>query len=109
MLRRATLVLVLSLALTLPTGALAATLPAGFDDTQVATVPQPTALAFTPDDRLLVTSKPGQLRVIRGGTLVPTPAIDLSSVICAQNERGLLGVAVDPDFQSNRRVYLYYT
>ena len=109
MLRRATLVLVASLALTLPTVASAATLPAGFDDTQVATVPQPTALAFTPDGTLLVTSKPGQLRVIRDGSLVSTPAIDLSDRICSEVERGLLGVAVDPDFETNRRVYLYYT
>ena len=78
MLRRATPVLVVWLALTLPTGAAAATLPAGFDDVQVATVPQPTALAFTPDGLMLVTSKPGQLRVIRDGALLPTPAIDLS-------------------------------
>jgi glucose/arabinose dehydrogenase len=88
----------------------AATLPAGFDDTQVAaSISQPTALAFAPDGRLLVTSKAGQLRVVRGGTLLAAPAIDLSARVCSQSERGLLGVAADPDFQVNRHVYLYYT
>jgi glucose/arabinose dehydrogenase/PKD repeat protein len=107
MLRRAAVAVAASLALIAPADA--ATLPAGFDDTQVATVPQPTALAFTPDGRLLVTSKPGRLRVVRNGTLLATPAIDLSARVCAQSERGLLGVAADPDFQVNRHVYLYYT
>jgi glucose/arabinose dehydrogenase/PKD repeat protein len=106
--RRAALAVVASLAL-LAAPAGAATLPAGFDDVQVASVPAPTALAFTPDGRLLVTERPGRLRVIQNGTLLPTPAIDLSGRICPQGERGLLGVAADPDFQTNRRVYLYYT
>jgi len=109
MLRRAALGLTLCCLLVASPGALAATLPAGFDDTQVASVPQPTALAFTPDGRLLVTSKAGQLRVIQGGTLLPAPALDLSGRVCPQSERGLLGVAADPDFQSNHHVYLYYT
>jgi glucose/arabinose dehydrogenase/PKD repeat protein len=107
MFRRAAVAVAASLALIAPADA--ATLPAGFADTQIATVPQPTALAFAPDGRLLVTSKPGQLRVIVNGTLRPTPALNLSARVCSQSERGLLGVAVDPDFQTNRRVYLYYT
>ena len=56
MLRLASLALVAWLALTLSAGASAATLPAGFDDAQVATVAHPTAFAFSPDGRLLVTS-----------------------------------------------------
>ena len=111
MLRRVPLALVVCIAaLTLSAGASAATLPAGFDDTQVATVPQPTALAFTPDGRLLVTSKPGQLRVIHGGALLPDAGDRPVATGSARRvERGLLGVAVDPDFQTNQRVYLYYT
>ena len=107
MLRRAAVAVLATLAMIAPADA--ATLPAGFDDTPVASVPQPTALAFTPDGRLLVTSKAGQLRVLRGGTLLARPAIDLSARVCPQSERGLLGVAAAPDFQVNRHVYLYYT
>jgi glucose/arabinose dehydrogenase len=93
----------------IPLPVAAATVPPGFDDAPVASVPQPTAFAFTPDGRMLVTSKPGRLRVVRDGALLPDPALDLSARICPESERGLLGVAVDPDFATNRRVYLYYT
>jgi glucose/arabinose dehydrogenase/PKD repeat protein len=102
-------VLALALLAVLPASGSAATLPAGFSDTLVANVPQPTALAFTPDGRLLVTSKDGRLWVQTGSTPPTTPALNLSARVCAQSERGLLGVAVDPDFQANRHIFLYYT
>jgi glucose/arabinose dehydrogenase len=56
---------------------------------------------------MLVTGKPGLLTVDRGGQR--TTALDLRARICADGERGLLGVAVDPAFSSNHFVYLYYT
>jgi glucose/arabinose dehydrogenase/PKD repeat protein len=83
--------------------------PPEFEDTLVTQVSGPTALAFTPDGRLLITSHFGPLRVYKNGALVSAPAIDLSSKVCSDHERGLLGVAVDPQFASNRRIYLYYT
>src|SRR5262249_9436559 len=88
---------------------LAATPGASFADTLVANVSSPTALAFTPDGRLLITQQTGQLRVFAGGVLLPTAALDLSAAICDNSERGLLGVAVDPAFASNHFIYLYYT
>jgi glucose/arabinose dehydrogenase/PKD repeat protein len=91
-----------------PAGAV--TLPAGFTDTVVAAVGAPTAIAFTPDGRMLVTTQPGRLRVVAAdGTLVATPALDLSLVTCSNSERGMLGVAVDPSFASNHFIYIYYT
>lgn len=84
-------------------------LPPGFHDLPLADVAQPTALAFTPDGRLLITSQPGQLRVSQAGTLRDTPALDLQSRICSNSERGLLGIAVDPAFSANHFIYLYYT
>ena len=89
--------------------ATAATLPPEFDDQPVTSLGAPTAFAFTPDGRMLITTKPGALHVYQGGVLLGTAAINLSSVICADSERGLLGVAVDPQFASNRFIYLYYT
>jgi glucose/arabinose dehydrogenase/PKD repeat protein len=87
-----------------------AAVPASFVDEHVADVPSPTALAFTPDGRILVTTQPGHLRVIAAnGTLVSTPAISFGSSICTNSERGLLGVAVDPQFASNGHIYLYMT
>jgi glucose/arabinose dehydrogenase len=86
------------------------TLPGGFTDSLVTDeVSQPIALDFTPDGRLLVTSKPGRLYVHEDGQT--TLALDLSSKICSNSERGLLGVAVDPNFEDpgSNYVYLYYT
>ncbi|HEY8597693.1 MAG TPA: PQQ-dependent sugar dehydrogenase [Thermomicrobiales bacterium] len=83
----------------------------GFQDSLVTNVAAPTALAFTPDGRMLITTQPGQLRVYMGGALLPIPALDLADggMLCKENERGLLGVAVDPNFATNHFIYLYYT
>ena len=43
------------------------------------------------------------------GTLLATPALSLGSAVCSNGERGLLGVAVDPQFTTNHWGYLYYT
>src|ERR671939_31300 len=66
-----------------------------FTDQLVADVGSPTALAFTPDGRLLITTQPGRLLVYRDGVVSQNPALDLSigNRICANRERGLLGVA----------------
>jgi glucose/arabinose dehydrogenase len=89
--------------------AASATLPSGFEDQLVASTSKPTALAFMPDGRMLVATQPGQLRIYKNGQLLQTPALDISSNICANSERGMLGVAVDPNFSTNKYVYLYYT
>jgi glucose/arabinose dehydrogenase len=89
--------------------ALAAATQAGFTDTVAYGASSPTALTSTPDGRLLITQDAGQLRVVRAGTLVTAPAINLQSRICSEGERGLLGVAVDPAFATNHFVYLYWT
>jgi len=92
-----------------PPVAEAATVPTGFTDVSVTGVPGPTALAFTPDGRMLVATQGGRLRVYQDGALRPTPALDLAAQLCTNSERGLLGVAVDPAFAANRSIYLYYT
>jgi glucose/arabinose dehydrogenase len=89
-----------------PAGAEA--LPTNFSDDLVVTVSLPTAIAFTPDGRMLVTTQGGALYAASGGVL-GAAVLDLSSRICATSERGMLGVAVDPSFTSNRYVYVYYT
>jgi glucose/arabinose dehydrogenase len=84
------------------------TLPPGFSDSTVADVASPTALAFTPDGRLLIAVQAGRLWVYQNGVLSPTPALELTG-ICTNSERGLLGVAVHPGFAATGHVYLYYT
>lgn len=86
-----------------------ASVPAGFEDVVVADVNGPTDLDWTPDGRMLVPAKNGQLWIIENGAVVPTPAIDLAPVMCTNGERALGSVAVHPDFATNNFVYLYYT
>ena len=66
-------------------------------------------LTWTPDGRILIPTKPGQLRVVQNGTLLPTPALDLSAVMCTDVEQGMGGVAVHPQFVTNHYIYVYYT
>lgn len=106
----AVLVTVLAVAGAPPTGAAAeSVVPPGFVDRPVASMPAPTALAFTPDGRMLVTTQAGTIRVVRRGNLVATPALDHVAETCDQSERGMLGIAVDPNFADNGWVYVFYT
>lgn len=86
----------------------AAAAPSGFQDTRVASVAQPTALAWTPDGRMLVATKPGVLKVY-AGTSSRGDALNISSRTCSNSERGMLGVAVDPSFTTTRHIFIYYT
>jgi glucose/arabinose dehydrogenase len=86
----------------------AADVPSGFTDTRVVgNLTGPTAMAFAPDGRLFVAEERGTLRIIKNGVLLPTPFLSVNTDITG--ERGLLGVAIDPDFATNRFVYIYYT
>ncbi len=110
MVRRVVTMAVVALSFVLSwSSAEAQTLPSGFQASLVASVSMPTALAFTPDGRLLITTQRGQLRIYQQDTLLATPALDLGSTLCTNSERGLLGVAVDPAFATNRYIYLYFT
>jgi glucose/arabinose dehydrogenase len=64
-------------------------------------------MTFAPDGRLFVAEQDGDLRVIENGVLLPAPflSVDVNST----GERGLLGIAFDPDFSANHYVYIYYT
>ena len=89
-----------------------ATVRPGFDDRLVvSTGERPMGLAFTPNGRMLIPLKNGQVRVYKNGQLLPIPALNISSRTCAGHESGLLGVAVDPDFGTagHNYVYLFYT
>ena len=85
-------------------------MPGFFDTPYVTGLSHPTAIAFLPDGRLLITEKggtagtgTGALKLFDGAgttTLLTLP-------VCTDSEMGLLGVAVDPDFARNGFVYLY--
>jgi glucose/arabinose dehydrogenase len=80
----------------------------GFSETIVTTgFNEPTAMAEAPDGRIFVSEQGGNLRVVQNGTLLSQPFVSLN--VDSTNERGLLGVALDPSFETNGYVYLYYT
>jgi glucose/arabinose dehydrogenase len=82
--------------------------PPDFSQVQVANgLTNPTFIAFSPDGRIFVSEQGGSLRIIKNGSLLPAPFLTLS--VNSSGERGLLGVAFDPDFVSNNFIYVYYT
>ena len=86
----------------------AVTVPSGFTDSILASgIPGPTAMEFAPDGRLFVCQKAGQLRIIKDGALLTAPFMTVT--VDTLSERGLLGVAFDPNFSSNHFLYVYYT
>ena len=68
----------------------------------------PWSLAFAPDGRLFIAERPGRVRIVESGRLLPTPALTLDDV-AADGEAGLLGLVLHPSFAQNRLVYLVYT
>jgi glucose/arabinose dehydrogenase len=87
----------------------AATLPTGFTEVNVATLgATPTSMEFAPDGRIFVTQQTGALRIIdANGALLATPFVTMT--VSSSGERGLLGIALDPNFAANQFVYIYYT
>ncbi len=73
----------------------------------LAKLDHPWAMALLPDGRLLITEKPGNLRVYHDGKL-SAPIANVPKVEYHE-QGGLLDVAVDPDFAKNQLVYLSYT
>ena len=67
----------------------------------------PWGLAFLPDGRMLVTERPGRLRLITPAGVVSGPLTGVPAV-AASGQGGLLDVALDPAFPTNRLVYLAY-
>jgi glucose/arabinose dehydrogenase len=69
----------------------------------------PLAMAWAPDGRLFYAEKnTGNVRVVQGDTLLPAPWVTVPNVD-PFFERGLLGITIDPDFDSTGYVFLYYT
>nr|WP_088191800.1 PQQ-dependent sugar dehydrogenase [Pseudomonas sp. A46] len=67
----------------------------------------PWALAFLPDGRMLVTERPGRLRLVTTDGRLSSPISGVPRVF-AQGQGGLLDLALSPDFDKDRRVYLSY-
>ena len=84
--------------------------PAQLKGVQVASgLSQPDGLHVTQSDpsAFYVTQKTGQLQVVRNGVVAST-AVDLSGIVDTAGERGLLGLAFDPNYATNGQTYLSY-
>ncbi|HEX4136367.1 MAG TPA: PQQ-dependent sugar dehydrogenase [Bryobacteraceae bacterium] len=68
---------------------------------------QPWSMAFLPDGAILVTERPGRLRIVRNGVLDPNPVAGVPAVQ-AQGLAGLMDVALHPRFSENKLIYLTY-
>jgi glucose/arabinose dehydrogenase len=85
----------------------AQTFPSNFAGVQLATGLDPVGMDLAPDGRIFLTEKNGKVRIVKNGSLLANPFVTIS--VDNSNERGLLGIVLDPDFANNRYVYVYYT
>ncbi|MFV1986871.1 MAG: PQQ-dependent sugar dehydrogenase [Gemmatimonadota bacterium] len=88
------------------------TMRSAYYDFRVVTVvdglEHPWSIAFLPDGDMLVTERPGRLRIVRDGVLLPDPVAGIPEVV-AVGQGGLLDVVPHPDFASNRLLYISYS
>ncbi|MBP6827525.1 MAG: PQQ-dependent sugar dehydrogenase, partial [Saprospiraceae bacterium] len=96
-----------SLAMVSQTAGQAVTLPSGFGQSLLAEGLNPTSMAFAPDGRIFLAQKDGRVLLYHDGQLHSQPFISLA--VDAYNEKGLNGIAIDPHFDTQPWVYLYYT
>jgi glucose/arabinose dehydrogenase len=84
-------------------------LPSGFFDEKVVDVPgQPTTFVRADDGRIFVAGKKGFVGLVKDGAFQPTPVINISDHVNSAVDRGLLGLALDKDFEQNGFMYLAY-
>src|ERR1700693_1108628 len=76
-------------------------------ETFVAGLEVPWSLAFTSSTRVLVTERPGRVRVVENGVLRETPLAVIADVE-SRGETGLMGLARSPDYPASRLIYLSY-
>jgi len=61
------------------------------------------------DSRLFIVEQAGRIRIVKDGTLLATPFLDITARVVSGGERGLLSLAFDPSYATNGRFYVYYT
>jgi glucose/arabinose dehydrogenase len=69
---------------------------------------RPSAIAFTPDGRLFIGERQGRVRIMTGGASESEPT-QLDDIVASETTGGLLGLAVDPEFEQTRSIYALYT
>ncbi len=67
----------------------------------------PWSIVFTDSNRILITERPGRLRLIENGKLVNEP-VHTFDEISSKGEEGLMGLTLDPEYKNNKLIYLSY-
>lgn len=78
------------------------------DEVVLRDLPQATGFTFARDGRLFIWSKDGRVLEVQEGALLDPPVLDISAEVGNFHDHGLLGVALDPAFESNGFIYLLY-
>ena len=68
----------------------------------------PWSLAFLPDGRMLVTERPGRMRIVNRDGALGAPLANVPAVV-ARGQGGLLDVVLDPQFTANRAIYFCFS
>jgi glucose/arabinose dehydrogenase len=93
-----------------PTGSTPVTPPDLIQETIVSGLLQPTAAQFSADGRnLYIAEKDGLVRVMRDGVMQTAPFIDIRNQVNNASDRGLLDIALHPNFAANPYIYLLFT
>lgn len=84
-------------------------LPDGFvmEENFITGLAEPTDIDFAPDGRIFICEKAGTIRVVENGVMLPQPIYSVATQVT--NERGLQGMALDPDFDNNGYIYVFHT
>ncbi len=71
----------------------------------------PVLVTHAPGDyeRLFIVEQRGRIRILKGGQVLSTSFLDVSTLLSPGGEQGLLGLAFHPDFANNRQFYINYT
>ncbi|TAH24752.1 MAG: T9SS C-terminal target domain-containing protein [Cytophagales bacterium] len=83
-------------------------LPKGFSIQKVCDLQSATCEVFAPDGRIFIGEQDGRVLIVEKDKLLAEPAITIPNVESIA-EKGLLGMAIDPDFNNNKYLYVFYT
>lgn len=85
-------------------------LPPGFKaEVIVGGLEWPTTFAFAPDGRIFIAEKAGRVKIWKDGITYAQPLLDITDEVNNFVDRGLIGMALDPNFAENGWIYLFYT
>ena len=88
-----------------------AKLPPGFvEEVLVAGIREPTSMSWAPDNHLWIGGKEGYVWTLHLEDLQAPELVAIGRIrVDTGGERGLIGIAVDPDYAENRHIWIYYT